>query len=866
MTNILKADISQALGQAFIDDVFLQKSRYYYTLGRSHPWSAEPTPDQIADSDRYQQMVRTDILYAKQISGTSVSFIVPRYTYTPNTLYTKYDDAISMEGKKFYVISSDYNVYKCLDTDGNLSTVEPYGTSANPINLSDGYTWQYIYTVPPSLRTKFLTDNYMPVFNAITERYYSRGSIISVRINSGGSGYTQTSTQLVVTGDGYLANDPVKINSLVLSSHGAGYTSAPLVETQDQVQSYTTYTANSPIIKGQRVKVSDVAGVRFYEASSPGITGSSAPTHYYTTELNGSVQLKHIGTKPKITASVQATAVGKIVVTDGGFGYSATPSVSKSSPGTGCTLAAAVSGDVVADITVLTNGSGYTNASVTIESPFPSATSFTTSTSVPLGTILSATVSGSVYFYRVDSAGTTGTTTPTHTNGTASSGTCMLAVVGRQATAVAVLGIISGVTKYFDVQDVKILNSGSGYVQGSTTVTFSGGSPSIPATANAVVVAGKVVSINVTFPGYGYTSAPTVQINGVGTSATATANMQSGYGYSLAPQLIFSAPNNPAGTTPYAFTTVVKTEAKLEPVIIDGILRGISVVDGGVGYTQANIQVIGDGTGAAVTPIFASSELNTVQAQTELLATAGTISSVTIDDQGSNITSLAITLEGDGTGAAVTPYVDNNKLIRLTVTNPGQDYTYLNINIATNVGATPPVARAVLAPARGHGSNPIKELHANSIGLNVAIGDEVNNGFAFNNKFRQISILKSPLLVDQPKLLELPTASACVVVNTVVGATPLSANAIVTKNTTKYRVADFTPTQLLLQPMTTNTLAVGDTLSFSLNNISYSLQVNGIVAPEFDKYSGEILYVDNQNPFAPSTNQTINVTTTISLI
>ena len=55
-----------------------------------------------------------------------------------------------MYDASFYVMSSAYNVYKCIRTGRNssytrvASTVEPTGTAVLPITTGDGYMWKYI--------------------------------------------------------------------------------------------------------------------------------------------------------------------------------------------------------------------------------------------------------------------------------------------------------------------------------------------------------------------------------------------------------------------------------------------------------------------------------------------------------------------------------------------------------------------------------------------------------------------------------------------------------------------------------------------------------------------------------------------------
>ncbi|MBS7703328.1 phage tail sheath C-terminal domain-containing protein [Chelatococcus asaccharovorans] len=76
------------------------------------------------------------------------------------------------------------------------------------------------------------------------------------------------------------------------------------------------------------------------------------------------------------------------------------------------------------------------------------------------------------------------------------------------------------------VAAINVGAGGSGYVQGTTTVTVAAApAGGRTAKAHAVVVAGAVTSIVVDDPGFGYSSAPTITIAGAGTLATATATL-----------------------------------------------------------------------------------------------------------------------------------------------------------------------------------------------------------------------------------------------------------------------------------------------------------------------------------------------------
>jgi hypothetical protein len=94
-----------------------------------------------------------------------------------------------LEECNFYVLTEDYNVYKCLDNNNNArSTSKPLGTSTSPITSADGYVWKFMYTVPINLRNKFLSEDQMPVVSALSNQFYSNGAMDSIIINNKGTG------------------------------------------------------------------------------------------------------------------------------------------------------------------------------------------------------------------------------------------------------------------------------------------------------------------------------------------------------------------------------------------------------------------------------------------------------------------------------------------------------------------------------------------------------------------------------------------------------------------------------------------------------------------------------------------------------
>lgn len=167
---------------------------------------SETNPPSPVDSyqDTYFDIWR-NMISMKRIQPSDVSHVIPRYDWANNTVYTAYTDTnVNLESQQFYVITSDKNVYKCIDNNrGNASTVEPTGIVTNDIiSTADGYRWKYMYTVTSGRALKFLTSNYIPVQTLTSDdstdqwdvqQSAANGAIHYIQIVANGSGYLSVS-------------------------------------------------------------------------------------------------------------------------------------------------------------------------------------------------------------------------------------------------------------------------------------------------------------------------------------------------------------------------------------------------------------------------------------------------------------------------------------------------------------------------------------------------------------------------------------------------------------------------------------------------------------------------------------------------
>ena len=193
-----------------------------------------------------------DLLAAKRVTSSDVSIVIPRRNWTTGTVYDYYrhdygnritggtstqtanSGATNLFDATFYVMSSAFNVYKCLDNNGNAnSTVEPTGTSSSILTTGDGYKWKYMYTLSAGQQSNFLSTDFMAVAtNSTVASAAVDGAVQIVKIKTAGSGGTNGSHASVpIRGDGTGGVATVTVSggavtAVAVTTKGSGYTFA----------------------------------------------------------------------------------------------------------------------------------------------------------------------------------------------------------------------------------------------------------------------------------------------------------------------------------------------------------------------------------------------------------------------------------------------------------------------------------------------------------------------------------------------------------------------------------------------------------------------------------------------------------------
>ena len=327
---------------------FPNPSDYFYVfLGRPLAWSGStPTP---VDTRSQESETKRNIMAVKRVLPSDVALLISRTDkdWVSGSKYAEYDDDVNLatvdaplDLKSFYVYNpNNYRLYKCLGNNNqSASTTEPTFSEAGPKKLSDGYTWQLMYEVPTADRIRFLSSSFIPVrFYSTSSTFDHNGSISSINVINGGSGYT--SPTVTIIGDGVGASVTANvvsgaIDSFNIVNSGEGYSFA-------------------------LVKITDSGSNAIAEAV------------LQTTDLPIAVN-QNVASY----ASSTAGAINKIEVTSGGTGYTTSTTVTIVGDGSGATAeitSSDVESGVIQSITLTNRGTGYTFADVELGAPGASA-------------------------------------------------------------------------------------------------------------------------------------------------------------------------------------------------------------------------------------------------------------------------------------------------------------------------------------------------------------------------------------------------------------------------------------------------------------------------------------------------------------
>jgi len=341
--------------------------------------------------------------------------------------------------------------------------------------------------------------------------------------------------------------------------------------------------------------------------------------------------------------------------------------------------------------------------------------------------------------------------------------------------------------------------------------------------------------------------------------------------------------------------------------VVDGELTNIVVTNPGVNYRQAsNIRVDLFASGqteiklsntSLVLSIFSIptlANLSNLSISGTGIATDTYISSISnttgtitlsgptnaVGGNANNVTiSTRVFIFGDGIGAVATATISNTSsgasasqanISKISVSTIGSGYTRANAFVyGSGSGA---ITRVILPPKFGHAFNPAKELLANNVMVTVRVGeiDSTEQGLiSVDTSFRQIGLLRDPYKYGSTVAANTSTANSVISQTTnldVVAGGAYSLNEYVYQgpvNTPNaYGFVNAQATNGVRLTKVQGTFITGLLLVGA--NSGASRTVTAVTNPEFQPYTGDILYTENITKLDRADGQAENIKLVVS--
>ena len=280
-----------------------------------------------------------------------------------------------------------------------------------------------------------------------------------------------------------------------------------------------------------------------------------------------------------------------------------------------------------------------------------------------------------------------------------------------------------------------------------------------------------------------------------------------------------------------------------------------------------------------------------------------------------NKTYTGVPILGDGAGAEATVVINNDSQVQsITVSKGGSGYTFGTVDLIAGgvpAGTTAPVFNVIIPPPGGHGADVYRELGAYSVLTYSRFENDTENpDFITGNQFASVGLIENPKAYGSTTNLSLDKASAVYALKltgTGYSSVTFNADAYVTQtigvgSTAVGRVVSYDQTTGVLKYWQDNanagfnydgtlnttpdygfrvnrftadinaggsfTIVGGSSnlaiqtsfqgVSTVINSRTYYLGQNftkGVAQPESEKYSGNMLYIDNRPSVTRSANQ-----------
>jgi len=191
----------KAVYDEIINSISSNASNYYAFAANPVTYGGN-MPVVTSDDYHAEFLDNWELLFGKKLSNTNILPVIKNIAWSPNTVYTRYDNTTDLSNSNFYVITPPsipggyYNVYKCIDNNGNTATgnVSSIPTQVQTGSFhtpGDNYLWKYITSISTANYNKFAASGYVPIYanTVVASSAANNSGVEVVALTSGGTGY-----------------------------------------------------------------------------------------------------------------------------------------------------------------------------------------------------------------------------------------------------------------------------------------------------------------------------------------------------------------------------------------------------------------------------------------------------------------------------------------------------------------------------------------------------------------------------------------------------------------------------------------------------------------------------------------------------
>lgn len=261
-------------------------------------------------------------------------------------------------------------------------------------------------------------------------------------------------------------------------------------------------------------------------------------------------------------------------------------------------------------------------------------------------------------------------------------------------------------------------------------------------------------------------------------------------------------------------------------------------------------------------------------------AIVGQVVGYAVDSGGSGYTETpTITIKGNGTKAKAGATFSGGQITKVNLIDSsglytlGSGYDYATVSVTGGGSPTKPAkVRAILSSPLGLGGDPRDDLRSTAIMLNTKPTGDESTDFIVGNDFRQVGILKNPLIggYDSAGALFTDTTGICLKkLNFASVTTDFVADELITGAISGAKAyVDRVGTNEVHYHQTEDTGFVEFNTGEQVTSIAgdgTTASSNHITTPEIDTMTGEVLYIDNRAKVARASDQTEDIKLVIQI-